>query len=1225
MIIIKIIPNRFENKQREIHKKEYVKGALLSEYIKEFDLTGQAVYLNTKKVEDFNIMVKDNSYISIIAEIHGDPISAFLTFLVIVASCAIVIAAIASIPYSIYAAITSKPRKANRGLSVTGGIEDGSPTYGWTGVQITSEPGIPIGVVLGKHRVGGNIINQYVSVEDDKNYLNVLIALGEGELDYIDDIEINGNPSANYTDIKLIKRYGTADQEVIPYFDQIHRLTDIGVEIKQHNSYTYTTTLSDIQAFEIYFQCPQGLFLYNMYNELQSMWIDYQVEYKLNTSSDWINLGEFRIEEKTRSVVRRVFRKDGIAPGKYDIRVTKLSMDSVLEAEDGWKPTTDFYIQAFDEITDQSLSYPNVALLGIRILATEQLSGSVPNITSIVKKKVLQPQIMNGTTEVDWADYYYDPDYDSSAGAYRLLEDDTVLTWDGTSYVSKYSSNPIWIMYDIMSNNRYGLGEYITSDFLSLAYALEESKYAEGKVEDGNGGYEKRFRLDAVLDASTRALDVIVQMCAAFRGLPFYSNGKIYVKLDKPEYPVYNYGMGNIIENSTIDTWVKVSDIPNEIEIQFSNEKNGYQPESVFIQDKDWLNQPEATRDPRHPRVLRVLCTKLSYAIREGNFAMRSAKMLDRTLQFKASIDSIIVQAGDVINFSHDIPQIGESGRVKGGTLSSVTLDQVVVIEAGITYHIIVQFADDTQNEREVTNIPGSYSVLNVFTPFSQAPSDYDKYMFGKIDVLVAPYRITNMKRQANGEVELELLKYDEAVYDDTGLTLPTLTYTSLTSDVPVVTDVVLGEQLVIANDGTIKNQLDVWFALPSVVSQRFIRRYSHARIYVSTNSGTSWEYKGETWSNHLPITGGFTEGYTYTVAVCSVAVDGYSNPPGSSPQESITIVGKTLPPNDITGFEVSQIGSNLKFICDMPTDVDFAFIRIKKGNDWDTANMILERGDLNNVIIPVTEIGIQTYLCKAVDTTGNESENVVSDTINIRLLDTSNFIKDAYFMNFSDSFKLSNVDIIYRKDVSLPPVQKLYALNTSQTWEEYEALEEDWNDIELDFDTLDFESSGYIEMQTPIDLGVVARFYVLPDPNYTGTVNTTLTVQIATSEDDLTYTSFANLGTGVYRARYIKFKILLSTTDTSENIYLKNIYFIFESPDTKRVYGNDVGVSTEGTTILYGDTFEESPTINVTIVDGTIGLPIITEKGVNSFTVFIYNLSGTPIAGEIDWFAFGV
>ena len=57
-----------------------------------------------------------------------------------------------------------------------------SPTYAWSGIVTTHDVDIPIPVGYGKHRLGGNVINHFISTEGDKNYWNVLIALCHGPI-----------------------------------------------------------------------------------------------------------------------------------------------------------------------------------------------------------------------------------------------------------------------------------------------------------------------------------------------------------------------------------------------------------------------------------------------------------------------------------------------------------------------------------------------------------------------------------------------------------------------------------------------------------------------------------------------------------------------------------------------------------------------------------------------------------------------------------------------------------------------------------------------------------------------------------------------------------------------------------------------------------------------------------------------------------------------------------
>lgn len=71
----------------------------------------------------------------------------------------------------------------------------------------------------------------------------------------------------------------------------------------------------------------------------------------------------------------------GLTPGRYDIRVTRMSAN----------PTTnqagDLNLTSVDEIRNENIAYVNSALLAIHMLADNQISGAIPNVSCIVNGK----------------------------------------------------------------------------------------------------------------------------------------------------------------------------------------------------------------------------------------------------------------------------------------------------------------------------------------------------------------------------------------------------------------------------------------------------------------------------------------------------------------------------------------------------------------------------------------------------------------------------------------------------------------------------------------------------------------------------------------------------------------------------------------------------------------------------------------------------------------------
>ncbi|MBL8012863.1 MAG: hypothetical protein JNN05_03355, partial [Candidatus Omnitrophica bacterium] len=885
MITIKYLPNRFDQAGRIEKRFKFSREYRLCDYLRAcgenpvIDHDKFDVIVSGKVVKNLKEFINDGDEIIIAPKIE-DPgtifgiIATIATAVGASATVAATIAAVgtllvigatlAAIGYSIYLA-TQQPSLPSFGTSSGGGgLDEGSPTYGWDGIRTNRDVNLPVPIIYGEHKVGGTAINEYIWTDGDKNYLNTLLALCEGEIESVSSIKINDNPIANFSGVTTTTKVGLNNQTVIPNFEDLHNIVSVNVQLLKDASYVYTTIDSDVEAFEIKLLFPGGLYQADgSTGEILSWQVSYKVEYKLSSSGTWIDLGTTTVSEKTRSAIRRVFRKDGLTAGRYDIRVTRTSDNSSLT------PTKngDLYLQSVDEIKTDDLSYPNTALLSVEAIAQEQLSGASPNYSCIVKgRKVSIPRVMNGGNEADWQDYYWD----SVTNQFKLFAGGT-LSWDGTTYVNKWSANPIWCLKDLLTNSRYGLGDFISSSLIDSALFLEMAKYCEEKVPDGNGGYEKRFRLDVAIDSVTKALDLINQLSATFNAFAFYSAGNVKFYIDKPALPVQVFGMGNIIENSFQQSWKSIRETPNMIEVQYLDSSKDYEQETVAIIDEASLT----AGDPIRKHQIRLFTTRTSQALRVGRYALKVAKNIDRVISFKAAIDAIACQVGDLIDISHDVPQWGFSGRVKAGsTTTSIVLDQQVTIQVGKTYKLEIRFNDDTIEERTVSNSAGNYTTLTVSSAFSQTPADYCVYAFGETDIQTKPFRVISIQRDNKDEVAITAVEYDEAVFDDSAVILPSSNYSALSRDIPLVTALTAVEKNVILNDGTIGSIIEVYFIKP-VQTSYLLSRYDHAKIYVSDDNGASWQMAGTTSEEFFAVQETFNTGTTYKVAVVSVSAEG--------------------------------------------------------------------------------------------------------------------------------------------------------------------------------------------------------------------------------------------------------------------------------------------------------------------------------------------------------------
>ena len=149
--------------------------------------------------------------------------------------------------------------------------------------------------------------------------------------------------------------------------------------------------------------------------------------------------------------------------GVYDIRVqrTDTGKSTTMQLENN------IILNSVVETVQGKFIYPNTALLGLRIKATDQLSGAPPNILTLVKgKKIAVPDLEDTSpsgTDVTFQDCFWD-----STNNKWVDGNNATVYWNNTSsWRTEYSSNPMLCVRDLIIADRYGLGEYLTATDLN--------------------------------------------------------------------------------------------------------------------------------------------------------------------------------------------------------------------------------------------------------------------------------------------------------------------------------------------------------------------------------------------------------------------------------------------------------------------------------------------------------------------------------------------------------------------------------------------------------------------------------------------------------------------------------------------------------------------------------------------------------------------------------------
>jgi predicted phage tail protein len=156
--------------------------------------------------------------------------------------------------------LTPGPKANPMGNISGGGMTDykDSPTYGIDGPKNTSRENLPVPVVYGEFRVGGNR-GQIVSHNDgESQFVRLQQIISEGPIESITEVELEQQPAENYQDVNIEVRLGVDDQEIVPWFDDTTTLySQSNISVTQDWS-SYITS-GEIDKFRVDFLAGSGL------------------------------------------------------------------------------------------------------------------------------------------------------------------------------------------------------------------------------------------------------------------------------------------------------------------------------------------------------------------------------------------------------------------------------------------------------------------------------------------------------------------------------------------------------------------------------------------------------------------------------------------------------------------------------------------------------------------------------------------------------------------------------------------------------------------------------------------------------------------------------------------------------------------------------------------------------------------------------------------------------
>ena len=595
-------------------------------------------------------------------------------------------------------------------------LED-SMVYGWTPTRNTVRPGTVIPILYGRLRVGGQLIYSRARIDTfGRSVIDVILCVSEGQVNGFESgtVEINGKPISSYTGVEMWWRLGTATQDVLPIEMDRYAVVTTNRPYRplNFNSAVTYVTANAVDGFRIEIGWKE--FLRWVSNNAFSYAVSFSIRWRVfgtgvygPARTFWANnTGSITAPplwppaDGSRAFTAE-YRSPILTRARWEVEITRTLDVRVSVNSPGFNTSDQAWLDFFEERDYQRQRYPGLAVLGLKAIATEQLSGEIPTVTAIWQGKLI-------------------PVWNND---------------DPPTFTDTYSQNPAWVILDILTNTRYGGGTQLNRAVdLDLSSFSTAATFCNAQVNDQRGGVttEVRARCDTYFDGSTDVWSAANAVAASAKLAIVFSGGLVKLIADQERVPIQVFSMGNIVAGSYKHSYLGSKATATRVEVQCLNQEQNYEMDVAEMEDPD--AQTTSGDSPVKQTIEARTITRPSEARRLAEYNWRSNRYENEVIEFETGADAIALEWNDVFIFVHETTtSILASGRCKAGsTTTAIKVDKDITIPSGAQADLYVRYnagtLGDTVDNNPITTPVGlpTTDTITVSPALSQVPLEGD-------------------------------------------------------------------------------------------------------------------------------------------------------------------------------------------------------------------------------------------------------------------------------------------------------------------------------------------------------------------------------------------------------------------------------------------------------------------------------------------------------------------
>ena len=707
------------------------------------------------------------------------------------------------------------------------------------------------------------------------------------------------------------------------------------------------------------------------------------------------------------------------------------------------------------------------------------------------------------------------------------------------------------------------------------------------------------------------------------RCIAIWSAGSITITQDRPTDSSYLFSLANITSEGFSYTGSSLKQRHSVVSVSYFN-MDSREIDFEIVEDTTLQSKIGIVKKD----VKAFACTSRGQAQRLGKAIIFSENQESEVVNFSTSMDAgAIVRPGSVITINDPVRGgARRSGRVAAATTTQITVDDEQGLDTfgGSNQKISVIMPDGSIETKPITGISGL--VITLSSALSTTPNVNTIWLLESDSLVGQTFRVVSVEEQDGINYSISALTYIAGKYAniEQGISLPARNISLLNEPKNPPSNLSALERTVVINALAITKLIVTWVGVTGV-SQYLVQ----------------YRFNNTNWVSEIVFRTDFelinTEAGVYEFKVFSYNAALLLS--ATSTDLTFNAQGKTTPPSNVENLSIEPITNKLvRLRWNKSTDADVIHggrVYVRHSNLTDGSGTFQNSVDLitalagntTDAVVPSLE---GEYILKFQDDGGRFSQGETSIIMDLPdLIDTQSILTQREDL-LSTPFSGAKTNTTFSNTASALQLTNPASNSTGEY--AFASIVDLGGVFSLDLKRT-LRAVGFnigSDIETLIPAGSFWDDYAT-DNNFDGAAadEANTQIQVATSQTASgSFGSFNNFANGTFKGRRFKFKLILETTNTAQNMNVQQAGFVaefqsrteqsYQTGGTTSTAPQSSGTSSSGKSITFGTPFF----VGTSSLGGanaylpSIGITIQNAQSGDFFTVT--NVSGTGFTVSI-------